>query len=203
MTSRKDSPCHHDRLKTIEEHNAALFHPLTLRALTVRNRPWIAPICQYSVFAEDGIRTDWHLAHPGQFAIGGTGMVLTDATAVTPGALSRRLRAAGRLPVRRTSRPAASPHRWPWTRAAPIASPGRSPTPPPARERQDSLLRVVEAVRAVLDDTVLLRTSGCRDGRPRGTPRSALGSSCGRDERHRRPRPASVSARPVPGRTFC
>jgi 2,4-dienoyl-CoA reductase-like NADH-dependent reductase (Old Yellow Enzyme family) len=61
-----------------------LFSPLTLRALTVRNRLWIAPMCQYSVFAEDGIPTDWHLVHLGQFASGGAGLVLTEATAVTP-----------------------------------------------------------------------------------------------------------------------
>ncbi|WP_411721931.1 NADH:flavin oxidoreductase/NADH oxidase [Mycetocola sp.] len=61
-----------------------LFDPLTLRGLTVRNRLWIAPMCQYSVFAEDGVPTDWHLVHLGQFATGGAGLVLTEATAVTP-----------------------------------------------------------------------------------------------------------------------
>ncbi|SFN78181.1 NADH:flavin oxidoreductase/NADH oxidase [Mycetocola miduiensis] len=61
-----------------------LFDPITLRTLTVRNRLWIAPMCQYSVFAEDGIPTDWHLVHLGQFAIGGAGLVFTEATAVTP-----------------------------------------------------------------------------------------------------------------------
>lgn len=62
----------------------ALFEPLTLRALTLRNRLWIAPMCQYSVQAEDGIPTDWHLVHLGQFAIGGAGLVFTEATAVVP-----------------------------------------------------------------------------------------------------------------------
>ena len=38
---------------------SALFEPLTLRALTLRNRLWIAPMCQYSVEAQDGIATDW------------------------------------------------------------------------------------------------------------------------------------------------
>jgi 2,4-dienoyl-CoA reductase-like NADH-dependent reductase (Old Yellow Enzyme family) len=61
-----------------------LFSPLTIRALPLRNRLWIAPMCQYSVFAEDGVPTDWHLVHLGQFAIGGAGLVLTEATAVTP-----------------------------------------------------------------------------------------------------------------------
>ena len=62
----------------------ALFEPITLRALPVRNRLWIAPMCQYSVFAEDGVPTDWHLVHLGQFATGGAGLVMTEATAVTP-----------------------------------------------------------------------------------------------------------------------
>jgi 2,4-dienoyl-CoA reductase-like NADH-dependent reductase (Old Yellow Enzyme family) len=61
----------------------ALLKPLTLRGLTIRNRLWIAPMCQYSVFAEDGVPTDWHLVHLGQFAIGGAGLVVTEATAVT------------------------------------------------------------------------------------------------------------------------
>ncbi|MET4640032.1 NADH:flavin oxidoreductase/NADH oxidase [Mycetocola sp. 2940] len=61
-----------------------LFEPLILRSLTLRNRLWIAPMCQYSVEAEDGVPTDWHLVHLGQFAIGGAGLVFTEATAVTP-----------------------------------------------------------------------------------------------------------------------
>ena len=63
---------------------SALFEPLTLRSLTLRNRLWIAPMCQYSVQAEDGIPTDWHLVHLGQFAIGGAGLVFAEATAVLP-----------------------------------------------------------------------------------------------------------------------
>lgn len=62
----------------------ALFDPLMLRSLSIRNRLWIAPMCQYSVAAEDGVPTDWHLVHLGQFAIGGAGLVFTEATAVTP-----------------------------------------------------------------------------------------------------------------------
>lgn len=61
-----------------------LFEPLTLRSLTMRNRLWIAPMCQYSVADQDGVPTDWHLVHLGQFAIGGAGLVFTEATAVTP-----------------------------------------------------------------------------------------------------------------------
>ncbi|MET1053513.1 MAG: NADH:flavin oxidoreductase/NADH oxidase [Mycetocola sp.] len=62
----------------------ALFEPLTLRSLTMRNRLWIAPMCQYSVTDMDGVPTDWHLVHLGQFAIGGAGLIVTEATAVSP-----------------------------------------------------------------------------------------------------------------------
>ncbi len=61
-----------------------LFEPLTLRGTTFRNRIWLAPMCQYSVEAQDGVPTDWHLAHLGSFARGGFGLVLTEATAVVP-----------------------------------------------------------------------------------------------------------------------
>jgi 2,4-dienoyl-CoA reductase-like NADH-dependent reductase (Old Yellow Enzyme family) len=59
-----------------------LFRPITLRELTVRNRVWVAPMCQYS--AVDGVPDDWHLVHLGSFARGGAGLVLTEATAVLP-----------------------------------------------------------------------------------------------------------------------
>ena len=62
----------------------ALFETLRLRNLTLRNRIWIAPMCQYSVSKHDGVPTDWHLVHLGQFAIGGAGLVLTEATAISP-----------------------------------------------------------------------------------------------------------------------
>src|SRR4051812_16573453 len=59
-----------------------LFTPFTLREVTVRNRVWVAPMCQYS--AVDGVPNDWHLVHLGSFARGGAGLVFTEATAVTP-----------------------------------------------------------------------------------------------------------------------
>jgi len=59
-----------------------LFSPITLRSVAARNRLWISPMCQYSVFAEDGVATDWHLAHLGSRAVGGAGLILTEATAV-------------------------------------------------------------------------------------------------------------------------
>lgn len=61
----------------------ALFTPLTLRDLTIANRIWLAPMCQYSCFAEDGVPTDWHLVHLGARATGGFGLILTEAAAVT------------------------------------------------------------------------------------------------------------------------
>jgi 2,4-dienoyl-CoA reductase-like NADH-dependent reductase (Old Yellow Enzyme family) len=60
-----------------------LMSPLTLRGTTFRNRVWLAPMCQYSA-GEDGVPTDWHLAHLGARAVGGFGLVLTEATAVVP-----------------------------------------------------------------------------------------------------------------------
>lgn len=59
-----------------------LFDPIRLRATTVRNRLWVAPMCQYS--AEDGVVGDWHRVHLPQFAIGGAGLVMAEATGVTP-----------------------------------------------------------------------------------------------------------------------
>ena len=63
---------------------SALFEPLTVRGLTIRNRIWAAPMCQYSIQARDGIPRDWHLVHLGAIASGGTGLVVAEATAVSP-----------------------------------------------------------------------------------------------------------------------
>jgi 2,4-dienoyl-CoA reductase-like NADH-dependent reductase (Old Yellow Enzyme family) len=58
-----------------------LLSPLTLRSLTLRNRIAMAPMCQYS--AEEGMANDWHLVHLGSRAVGGTGLVIVEATGVT------------------------------------------------------------------------------------------------------------------------
>ncbi len=58
-----------------------LFSPLTLRGLTLKNRVVVSPMCQYS--AANGHASDWHLVHLGRFALGGAGLVMTEATAVT------------------------------------------------------------------------------------------------------------------------
>ncbi|GAA2079105.1 NADH:flavin oxidoreductase/NADH oxidase [Streptomyces albiaxialis] len=66
---------------------SALFEPLTLRSVTVPNRVWMAPMCQYSAAPEgpeQGVPTDWHLAHLGSRAVGGVGLALFEATAVRP-----------------------------------------------------------------------------------------------------------------------
>jgi 2,4-dienoyl-CoA reductase-like NADH-dependent reductase (Old Yellow Enzyme family) len=60
----------------------SLFSPLALRGVTLRNRVGVSPMCQYS--SDDGFANDWHLVHLGQFAVGGAGLVLTEATAVLP-----------------------------------------------------------------------------------------------------------------------
>lgn len=64
-----------------------LFEPYTLRSLTVPNRVWMAPMCQYSAETsgpEAGVANDWHFAHYAARATGGTGLVLVEATAVSP-----------------------------------------------------------------------------------------------------------------------
>lgn len=63
---------------------AHLFEPLTLRGLTLPNRVWVAPMCQYSVEERDGVPTQWQLVHLGSRAVGGYGLILTEATAVVP-----------------------------------------------------------------------------------------------------------------------
>ncbi|RST18955.1 NADH:flavin oxidoreductase/NADH oxidase [Streptomyces sp. WAC05374] len=66
---------------------SALFEPRTLRSLTIPNRVWMAPMCQYSAEAfgpNAGVAHDWHFAHYAARAAGGTGLILLEATAVSP-----------------------------------------------------------------------------------------------------------------------
>jgi 2,4-dienoyl-CoA reductase (NADPH2) len=58
-----------------------LLSPLTIRGLHLRNRIVVSPMCQYC--ASDGAADDWHLVHLGSRAVGGAGLVFTEATAVT------------------------------------------------------------------------------------------------------------------------
>lgn len=59
-----------------------LFEPLTLRGVTLPNRIVVSPMCQYS--SQDGLPNAWHVVHLGSRAVGGAGVVFTEATAVSP-----------------------------------------------------------------------------------------------------------------------
>ncbi len=63
---------------SVEPH---LFAPLALRGLTLRNRIGVSPMCQYS--SVDGLADDWHLVHLGSRAVGGAGLVFTEAAGVS------------------------------------------------------------------------------------------------------------------------
>ncbi|MSQ03483.1 MAG: bifunctional salicylyl-CoA 5-hydroxylase/oxidoreductase [Myxococcales bacterium] len=58
------------------------LQPFTSRGVTFPNRIVVSPMCQYS--ADEGVPTDWHLVHLGSRAVGGAGLVMAEATAVTP-----------------------------------------------------------------------------------------------------------------------
>ncbi|MFJ2550410.1 NADH:flavin oxidoreductase/NADH oxidase [Microbacterium sp. NPDC087591] len=59
-----------------------LFSPLRIRSVTFRNRLWVSPMCMYS--AVDGVVQEWHHTHLAQFASGGAGLIIAEATAVVP-----------------------------------------------------------------------------------------------------------------------
>jgi 2,4-dienoyl-CoA reductase-like NADH-dependent reductase (Old Yellow Enzyme family) len=59
-----------------------LFDPLAIRDITFANRVFVSPMCEYS--STDGFASDWHFVHLGSRAVGGAGLVLTEATAVVP-----------------------------------------------------------------------------------------------------------------------
>jgi 2,4-dienoyl-CoA reductase-like NADH-dependent reductase (Old Yellow Enzyme family) len=59
-----------------------LFSPLTIRNITLRNRIVMSPMCQYS--ATDGFAGDWHMTHLGSRAVGGAGLIISEATGVAP-----------------------------------------------------------------------------------------------------------------------
>ena len=67
---------------TIMDETINLLSPLTIRGVTLRNRIAVSPMCQYC--AVDGMADDWHLVHLGSRAVGGAGLVITEATAVSP-----------------------------------------------------------------------------------------------------------------------
>lgn len=59
-----------------------LFEPLSIRSVTLPNRVVVSPMCEYS--STEGFANDWHVVHLGSRAVGGAGLVFTEATAVTP-----------------------------------------------------------------------------------------------------------------------
>jgi 2,4-dienoyl-CoA reductase-like NADH-dependent reductase (Old Yellow Enzyme family) len=61
-----------------------LFTPLELRETTIPNRVMVSPMCQYSCEERDGLATDWHFTHLTSRAVGGAGLVMSEATAVEP-----------------------------------------------------------------------------------------------------------------------
>lgn len=60
----------------------SLFSPITLRSLSVPDRLWVSPMCQYS--AVDGVVNQWHHVHLGAFATGGASLIIAEASAVCP-----------------------------------------------------------------------------------------------------------------------
>jgi 2,4-dienoyl-CoA reductase-like NADH-dependent reductase (Old Yellow Enzyme family) len=71
------STADHDR----EVPDVDLLSPLQIRGVTFRNRIVMSPMCQYS--AVEGLASDWHLVHLGSRAVGGAGLIVVEATAVT------------------------------------------------------------------------------------------------------------------------
>lgn len=62
--------------------DSQLFAPLAIKSIVLKNRIAISPMCQYS--ATDGFANDWHLVHLGSRASGGAGLIIQEATAVSP-----------------------------------------------------------------------------------------------------------------------
>jgi len=61
---------------------SVMFSPLALRGVTMPNRIAVAPMCQY--MATEGVPSDWHVVHLGQFAQSGAGLIVVEATGVSP-----------------------------------------------------------------------------------------------------------------------
>ena len=66
---------------------ARLFESLTLKSVTTRNRVVISPMCQYS--PKEGLANDWHFANLSTFALGGAGIVFTEAAFISSSATQR------------------------------------------------------------------------------------------------------------------
>jgi 2,4-dienoyl-CoA reductase-like NADH-dependent reductase (Old Yellow Enzyme family) len=64
----------------VSVHSSHLFSPIQLAGVKFPNRVFVSPMCQYS--SDDGFSNDWHLVHLGSRAVGGAGLVMTEAAAV-------------------------------------------------------------------------------------------------------------------------
>ena len=83
MSTMETSPVRAaDRSAPVAPH---LFQPFDLRGVRLRNRIVMSPMCMYSCTEKDGMANAWHLVHLGSRAVGGTGLIFTEATAVAPG----------------------------------------------------------------------------------------------------------------------
>ncbi|WP_210487744.1 NADPH dehydrogenase NamA [Rufibacter aurantiacus] len=61
---------------------STLFSPLQIKSIQLKNRIVVSPMCQYS--SQDGFANDWHLVHLGSRAVGGAGLIILEATGVSP-----------------------------------------------------------------------------------------------------------------------
>ncbi|MFY4775874.1 NADPH dehydrogenase NamA [Metabacillus sp. RGM 3146] len=64
--------------------NAKLFEPYTIKNVTIKNRIVMSPMCMYSCYEEDGKLTDFHRTHYISRAVGQAGLIMLEASAVTP-----------------------------------------------------------------------------------------------------------------------
>ena len=82
MQPNRDFLILNDNTNCEKETMAQIFDPLQIRSITLANRIVVSPMCEYS--STDGFANDWHLVHLGSRAVGGAGLVFTEATAVSP-----------------------------------------------------------------------------------------------------------------------
>jgi 2,4-dienoyl-CoA reductase-like NADH-dependent reductase (Old Yellow Enzyme family) len=80
QTVQPAAPAEVDRKAPQRDPNPHIFRPVSFRSVTARNRIMVSPMCQYS--AIDGMPDDWHFQHLACRAVGGAGIVFTEATHV-------------------------------------------------------------------------------------------------------------------------
>jgi len=71
-----------NNIDTMSLKEPALFSPLKIKSLDIKNRMTVSPMCMYS--SKDGFTNNWHLVHLGSRAVGGAGLILTEAASVSP-----------------------------------------------------------------------------------------------------------------------